>query len=72
MKINLNPLTENQIQLLKNSTNLAGISRKYNISTKSNYIYKLMKNGVKNQKSKGFKILKELTELVEELENKNQ
>lgn len=70
MKINLNPLTETQIQLLKKSINLAGISRKHNISTDSNYIYKIMKSGAKNVKSKGYKILKELTEIVEELENK--
>ncbi len=69
MKINLNPLTQNQIEILKASTNLAGISRKHGISTDSNYIYKLMKKGAKNVNSKGYKILKELTLLVEQIEN---
>ncbi len=70
MKINLNPLTSQQIEILKKETNLAGISRKHDIPPESNYIYKLMRKGAKNRKSKGYIILKELMELIESFENR--
>lgn len=52
--------TKQEIELLKKYLNIIGFARKHNISTKSNYIYKLLRKEVVDENTKGYKVLLEL------------
>lgn len=61
--------TKQEIKLLKQYLNIAGIARKHNISSKSNYIYKLLNKEAVNENSKGHAALQELKQELVKIKN---
>ncbi|TSE08756.1 hypothetical protein [Aquimarina algiphila] len=68
MKKKINSFTESEIKTLKACIKISYVGQKYGISKKSNYIYRIMRNGVKNEKSKAYQFLTELRNTLNEIE----
>ncbi len=71
MKKIINPFTESEIKLIKNCVKINYLGKKHGFSTRSNHIYRIMRSGVKNEKSKSYPFLKELREILTQIQANN-
>lgn len=69
MKKKINSFTESEIKRLKACIKISYVGQKYGISKKSNYVYRIMRNGVKNEKSKAYQFLTELRNILNDIES---
>ncbi len=69
MKKKINPFTETEIRKLKTAVKINYIAQKYGLSKKSNHAYRIMRNGVKTENSKAYEFMRELKNILQEVQN---